>query len=72
MICPDCAGRWLANANLDVIGKKSGQHIFLELKYKLAAGDINIASFSGTGQNSIFKDALTGLTNLDMMNKEAG
>ena len=63
---------WLMLTQVSGIGKKSGQHIFLELKYKLASGDINIASFTGTGQTSTFKDALTGLTNLGYDEQEAG
>ena len=48
------------------IGKKTAQQIFLELKYKLKPGDGPVALPSGgaPAQNSVFRDALTGLTNL--------
>ena len=48
------------------IGKKTAQQIFLELKYKLKPGDGPVALPSGgaPSQNSVFRDALTGLTNL--------
>ena len=63
---------WLMLTQVSGIGKKTGQHIFLELKYKLAAGETGIGAFSGAGQSSIFKDALTGLTNLGYDEQEAG
>ena len=49
------------------IGKKTAQQIFLELKYKLKPGDGPVSlSAPGTAApaNSVFRDALTGLTNL--------
>ncbi|MBR3880945.1 MAG: Holliday junction branch migration protein RuvA [Mailhella sp.] len=49
------------------IGKKTAQQIFLELKYKLKPGDgpISLSAPAGTvPANTVFRDALTGLTNL--------
>jgi len=47
------------------IGKKTAQQIFLELKYKLK-GEVSSAGFgtAAPAAGSVFKDALTGLTNL--------
>ncbi len=62
---------WLMLTQVSGIGKKTAQHIFLELKYKLAAAP-GIAAVSGSGQSLLFKDALTGLTNLGYDEQEAG
>lgn len=62
---------WLMLTQVSGIGKKTAQHIFLELKYKLSAST-GMEALSGTGQNHLFKDALTGLTNLGYDEQEAG
>ena len=53
------------------IGKKTAQHVFLELKYKLKMGDApkgaNIPDFPG----SVFSDALYGLSSLGYLENEA-
>ena len=47
------------------IGKKTAQQIFLELKYKLKPGDGPVSLTAAPAQKpSVYKDALTGLTNL--------
>jgi Holliday junction DNA helicase RuvA len=46
------------------IGKKSAQHIFLELKYKLKIGDAPTTGKSADVRGSVFSDALQGLVNL--------
>lgn len=47
------------------IGKKTGQQIFLELKYKLKADGLPALLPSGMASpGTVFSDALTGLTNL--------
>lgn len=55
------------------IGKKSAQHIFLELKYKLRSegrgAPAALASIGG--QASVFRDALAGLVNLGYDEDEA-
>lgn len=56
----------LALTQVTGIGKKTAQHIFLELKYKLKTDDapqgIMLAADSKPG--SVFRDALAGLANL--------
>lgn len=54
------------------IGKKTAQHILLELKYKLKTGDA--ASFqTGSGQPaSVLRDVLDGLAGLGYSEDEAG
>ena len=54
------------------IGRKTAQHIFLELKYKLDAGLADMAALTGTHAGGVFRDALTGLTNLGYDETEAG
>lgn len=54
------------------IGRKTAQHIFLELKYKLDAGLADMAALTGTHASGVFRDALTGLTNLGYDETEAG
>ncbi|QJT11188.1 Holliday junction branch migration protein RuvA [Oceanidesulfovibrio marinus] len=51
------------------IGKKTGQHIFLELKYKLkdTVGGLPAAGPAG----SVLRDAVTGLVNLGYSEEEA-
>lgn len=48
------------------IGKKTAQHIFLELKYKLKVEDMPAAAAlsTGTPAGSVFRDVLDGLGNL--------
>ena len=54
------------------IGKKTAQHIFLELKYKLKAEDLPVAAaLTGGLPGSTFKDALMGLTSLGYSENEA-
>lgn len=45
------------------IGKKTAQHIFLELKYKLKVADLPPAS-AAARPSSVFRDAVDGLLNL--------
>ena len=55
------------------IGRKTAQHIFLELKYKLDAGPADMAALTGSGPGGgVLRDALTGLTNLGYEETEAG
>ncbi len=55
------------------IGKKTAQHIFLELKYKLAAGEADMAAITGGGKTgTLMRDVITGLTNLGYDEMEAG
>ena len=54
------------------IGRKTAQHIFLELKYKLDAGLADMAALTGKNAGGVFADALTGLTNLGYDETEAG
>ena len=55
------------------IGKKTAQQIFLELKYKLKPGDGPVSLTSTAVQKpSVFRDALTGLTNLGYDEDKAG
>ncbi|MDE7065424.1 MAG: Holliday junction branch migration protein RuvA [Desulfovibrionaceae bacterium] len=54
------------------IGKKTAQHIFLELKYKLKAEDMPVAAAPGAAATgSVFRDALDGLSNLGYAEEEA-
>lgn len=56
----------LALTQVTGIGKKTAQHIFLELKYKLKTDDApQGASLAPDGKpGSVFRDALAGLANL--------
>lgn len=56
------------------IGKKTAQQIFLELKYKLKPGDVplSLAAGGAAPQNSVYRDALTGLANLGYDEDTAG
>lgn len=55
------------------IGRKTAQHIFLELKYKLDAGPADMAALTGSGTaGGVLRDALTGLMNLGYDEVEAG
>ena len=53
------------------IGKKTAQHIFLELKYKLEPGTTTLAALAGPAAGLVMRDALTGLTNLGYAEQEA-
>ncbi len=54
------------------IGKKTAQHVFLELKYKLKAEDMPVAAVSvAAAPGSVFRDALDGLSNLGYAEEEA-
>lgn len=54
------------------IGKKTAQHVFLELKYKLKVEDAPAAGASGpSGAGSVFRDVLDGLSNLGYVEEEA-
>jgi holliday junction DNA helicase RuvA len=75
---PDELRRVAAGEDPDVltrvsgIGKKTAQHIFLELKYKLKAGTIpGAASVPGDKGAAVFRDALAGLVNLGYAEEEA-
>ena len=52
------------------IGKKSAQHIFLELKYKLKAGTLPGHRPTLEGGAAVFRDALAGLVNLGYAEEE--
>lgn len=56
------------------IGKKTAQHIFLELKYKLKVEDLPAAAALGGGVSAgtVFRDVLDGLANLGYAEDEAG
>ena len=55
----------LALTQVSGIGKKSAQHIFLELKYKLKVEDMPAAASLQLGvPGSVYRDALTGLEGL--------
>lgn len=54
------------------IGQKTAQHIFLELKYKLAASIGNAEAPSMPRQGSVYADTLAGLLNLGYPEEECG
>ena len=57
----------MALTRVSGIGKKTAQHVFLELKYKLKVDDApQTAVLAATGQRpgSVFRDVLDGLANL--------
>ncbi|MEG2172508.1 MAG: Holliday junction branch migration protein RuvA [Desulfovibrionaceae bacterium] len=62
---------YMALTHVSGIGKKTAQHVFLELKYKLKA-DTGTSSVLCSPVPSIFKDALDGLANLGYAEEEAG
>ena len=62
---------WLMLTQVSGIGKKTAQHVFLELKYKLASSVAGIPSISVQGQSHLFKDVLAGLLNLGYDEQEA-
>lgn len=62
----------MALTHVSGIGKKTAQHVFLELKYKLKGdGSVIGGSLSAGMPPSVFKDALDGLTNLGYAEEEA-
>lgn len=62
----------MALTHVSGIGKKTAQHVFLELKYKLKGdGSVIGATLSAGMPPSVFKDALDGLTNLGYAEEEA-
>lgn len=57
----------MALTRVSGIGKKTAQHVFLELKYKLKVDDVpQAAVLASTGERpgSVFRDVLDGLANL--------
>ncbi len=52
------------------IGKKTGQHIFLELKYKLKVEDLPAMAGANPSAGSILRDVLDGLSNLGYSEEE--
>jgi Holliday junction DNA helicase RuvA len=54
------------------IGKKTAQHIFLELKYKLKAEPRLAPRTGGERPGGVYRDALDGLANLGYGEEEAG
>ncbi len=56
------------------IGKKTAQHIFLELKYKLNISSVSSTTGSGASSkaSSVYKDTVTGLAGLGYSEEEAG
>lgn len=61
----------MALTRVSGIGKKTAQQIFLELKYKLKAGDMPPASDGSARPGGVMRDALTGLVNLGYDEAEA-
>ena len=53
------------------IGKKTAQHIFLELKYKLKAENMPVTGTGSSAAGGVFKDALQGLASLGYTENEA-
>ena len=54
------------------IGKKTAQHVFLELKYKLKVDDANLpAALLNAAGPSVLREAVTGLLNLGYAEDEA-
>lgn len=62
----------LALTRVSGIGKKTAQHVFLELKYKLKAEDAPQAAVLAVAgrPGSVFRDALDGLANLGYAEEE--
>ena len=52
------------------IGKKTAQHILLELKYKLKAEGLPASSAAATRPSAVFRDAVDGLLNLGYPEEE--
>ncbi len=53
------------------IGKKTGQHIFLELKYKLKVDSMPVLAGATPSMGSVLRDVLDGLSNLGYAEEEA-
>lgn len=53
------------------IGKKTGQQIFLDLKYKLKGNALSTPSKTGMRPGSVLADAVAGLVNLGYGDEEA-
>lgn len=63
---------YMALTHVSGIGKKTAQHVFLELKYKLKGESAAPGSLRTSAQApSVFRDALDGLTNLGYAEEEA-
>lgn len=64
----------LALTRVSGIGKKTAQHVFLELKYKLKVEDSPMASplNGGVRPGSVYRDVLDGLANLGYGEEECG
>ena len=62
----------LALTRVSGIGKKTAQHVFLELKYKLKVEDVpQAAVLAASGRpGSVFRDVLDGLANLGYAEEE--
>jgi hypothetical protein len=52
------------------IGKKTAQHVFLELKYKLKMGDSPKSAAVSAAPGSVFADTIQGLSNLGYSEEE--
>lgn len=63
----------LALTRVSGIGKKTAQHIFLELKYKLKTENLPAAAPLASGSpGGVYRDALTGLAGLGYSEEETG
>ena len=61
----------LALTRVSGIGKKTAQHVFLELKYKLNLNREQQAAFAASGgTGTVFRDVLGGLVNLGYTEEE--
>ncbi len=62
----------MALTRVSGIGKKTAQHVFLELKYKLKVDDVPQAAalLAGGRAGSVFRDVLDGLANLGYPEEE--
>ncbi len=62
----------IALTRVSGIGKKTGQHIFLELKYKLKMDDVPSLGGALPSAGSLLRDVLDGLSNLGYGEEETG
>lgn len=63
----------LALTHVSGIGKKTAQHVFLELKYKLDTSGMPAAASPSAGRpGGVYRDALDGLCGLGYTEEEAG
>ncbi len=60
----------IALTRVSGIGKKTAQHIFLELKYKLKVEDLPPALAGVSSASNVFRDVLDGLHNLGYAEEE--